>query len=94
MWYHMHLFFDDQEMSLGYAISMTGNVMNGVVGAPIAAALLQLDGLLGLSGWQWLFLLEGIPAVVLGYVLWKRLARSPASAGFLTQQERTWLQQR
>lgn len=85
----MHLFFDDHEMSLGYALFTTGNVFSSVIGAPLAAALLQLDGVLGLAGWQWLFLLEGIPAVVLGYVLWKRLARAPASAEFLSLQERT-----
>ena len=42
-----------------------------IVGAPVSAALLELDGSLGLQGWQWLFLLEGLPAVVLGvFALW------------------------
>ncbi|KAK9804035.1 hypothetical protein WJX73_006048 [Symbiochloris irregularis] len=94
MWYHMHLFFNDQELGVGYATVSTATAVNGVIGGPIAAALLSLDGFAGLRGWQWLFLLEGVPAVVLGGVLWKRLARSPTSAGFLSQQERAWLQRR
>ncbi|KAK9803354.1 hypothetical protein WJX73_008105 [Symbiochloris irregularis] len=94
MWYHMHLFLDDQELGAGYATLATGTAVNGVIGGPLAAALLKLDGFLGLTGWQWLFLTEGIPAVVLGVVLWKKLARTPASAGFLSQRERMWLQKR
>lgn len=94
MWYHMHLFFNDQELGVGYAMAATGTAINGVIGGPLAAALLQLDGFAGLFGWQWLFLIEGLPTVVLGAVLWKTLARGPGSANFLSQRERAWLQQR
>ena len=90
----MSLFLDDQELTLAYATLATGTAVNGVVGGPLAAALLSMDGFLGLRGWQWLFLLEGVPAMVLGWVLWKRLARSPESARFLTPRERAWLQRR
>lgn len=94
MWYHMSLFLNDQELGVAYATVSTATAVNGVVGGPIAAALLSMDGFLRLHGWQWLFLLEGVPAVVLGYVLWKRLARSPSNARCLTPQERHWLESR
>lgn len=94
MWYHMRLFFDDRELTLGYAIIASAAAINGVIGSALAAGLLSMNGLLGLRGWQWLFLLEGVPAVVLGAVLWWCLAPSPGSAAFLTPDERAWLEAR
>ena len=45
---------------------MTAVPVTGLIGGPLSGALLELDGLHGLAGWQWLFLLEGLPAVILG----------------------------
>jgi ACS family tartrate transporter-like MFS transporter len=52
---------------------------------------MQLNGLLGLRGWQWLFLLEGIPALVLGFITFRFLTDRPADATWLTVDERDWL---
>ena len=60
--------------------------------AAISGALLQLDGTLGLSGWQWVFLLESIPAVLLAPVVLRVLTDRPADATWLAPEERTWLQ--
>jgi ACS family tartrate transporter-like MFS transporter len=57
----------------------------------IAGALLNLDGRLGLHGWQWLFLIEGLPAVLLGIVFFLFLPDSPAQANWLTEDERLWI---
>lgn len=65
-----------------------------VIGSPIAAALLSLDGWLGLEGWQWLFLAEGLPTILLGTYLPRCICDSPAKASFLTPQERNWLVER
>ena len=65
-----------------------------VIGAPLAAALLALDGYLGLAGWQWLFIVEGIPTVLMGLYTKANLAESPAKASFLTAAEKALLQQR
>ena len=65
-----------------------------VIGAPLAAGLLALDGYLGLAGWQWLFIVEGIPTVLMGVYTKVNLAESPAKASFLTPAEKAWLQQR
>ena len=57
----------------------------------IAGALLNLNGKFGLSGWQWLFLLEGFPAVLMGFVFLRFLPDGPATAPWLTQPERDWV---
>lgn len=55
----------------------------GLLGGPISAALLSLHGVLGLAGWRWLFLLEALPAIVLAFVVWKRLPNRPSEARWL-----------
>jgi MFS transporter, ACS family, tartrate transporter len=52
------------------ALFMTAAPVSVMIGAPVSEALLALDGRLGLQGWQWLFLVEGFPAVVLGVMAW------------------------
>ena len=66
------------------AIAFAANVVGGV----ICGALLDLDGLFGLRGWQWLFLLTGLPSPVLGFFVLKLLPNSPQDAGFYTQAEK------
>jgi len=68
--------------------------VSGFLGSPISAALLGLDGWLGLRGWQWMFIIEGMPAVVLGVVCLFVLTDRPAHAKWLSPDERGWLQQR
>lgn len=58
------------------------------IGSPISAHLLLLDNLYGLKGWQWLFLLEGLPAVLLGFVSWFVLCDGPSTAPWLSHEER------
>ncbi len=57
----------------------------------LAGALLNLNGRLGISGWQWLFLIEGLPAIVLGIVFFLFLPDDPAHARWLTEDERSWI---
>ncbi|WP_433695936.1 MFS transporter [Paraburkholderia phenoliruptrix] len=61
------------------------------IGSPISAALLQMDGFAGLRGWHWLFILEGIPTVILGIVCLAVLTDKPEHAKWLTAEEREWL---
>jgi ACS family tartrate transporter-like MFS transporter len=60
----------------------------------VAGSLLNLHGQFGLAGWQWLFLVEGIPAVVLSAVILVALPDNPAQANWLTDNERAWIQAR
>ena len=65
--------------------------LSSVFMGAIAGSLLNLNGHLGLAGWQWLFLVEGIPAVLLGFVFLYTLPDSPRDAKFLTPPERSWI---
>src|SRR6201991_4455054 len=65
-----------------------------VIGAPISCLLLGLDGALGLKGWQWLFIIEGIPSVVLGIVTWFYLTDRPDKADWLSAEQKAWLSSR
>lgn len=61
------------------------------IGSPISAMLLRMDGLAGLRGWHWLFILEGLPTVLLGIACLLLLSNKPESAQWLTDDERKWL---
>jgi MFS transporter, ACS family, tartrate transporter len=60
--------------------------------AVISGALLQMDGILGLRGWQWLFIVEAVPAVLLAFVVLAMMTDRPAKANWLNQEERNWLE--
>ncbi len=76
------------------AIFMVSIPLSSFLGSPISAALLQTDGLWGLRGWQWMFILEAVPAVLLGIIALVWLTNGPAEARWLTQAQRTWLSAR
>jgi len=61
------------------------------IGSPLSGLLLRLQDLAGLKGWQWLFLLEGLPAVILGLITLGWLTSRPEDASWLAQDERDWL---
>jgi ACS family tartrate transporter-like MFS transporter len=65
---------------------------SGAIGAPIATSLLELNGYFGLAGWKWMFLLEGIPTVLLGLVVLRLLTDRPANATWLPPANRAWLE--
>jgi len=62
-----------------------------VIGAPVSGLLLGLDGAMGLHGWQWLFIIEGVPSVLLGIVTWFYLTDRPAKADWLSAEQKAWL---
>lgn len=72
----------------------TASALAGVVGSPLSGALMQLDGCLSLRGWQWLFLLEGLPALALGGAVLAYLPRGPENADWLSPEEKAWLAER
>jgi len=63
----------------------------GLIGSPISGAILYLDGALGLGGWQWIFILEAIPAVLLGLASFIWLTDRPEHASWLTREQQEWL---
>ena len=62
-----------------------------VIGAPLSGWILGLDGVWGLAGWQWLFIVEGVPTVLLGLVVMFYLTDGPEKADWLAADERDWL---
>jgi len=68
--------------------------LSTVIGAPVSGWLLGFDGHLGLKGWQWLFILEATPALILSFVVFFYLTDRPADAGWLQADERAWLVER
>lgn len=61
------------------------------IGSPISGAILSLDGWYGMRGWHWLFILEGVPAVMLGIAAFFMLSNRPANASWLNHEQKAWL---
>jgi len=89
---YLTFWFPSHERAQAVAKFMTATSLAGVVGGPISSALLKLDGLGGLSGWQWLFLAEGIPTVLLGISVLFVLKDGPEEAEWLHPHEKLWLE--
>jgi ACS family tartrate transporter-like MFS transporter len=83
--------FPERERTRTVALFLTAVSAAYVAGGPLSGGLLELDGLAGLDGWQWLFLVEGIPAIVLGFVTLRYLDERPAEADWLEPEERDFL---
>jgi D-galactonate transporter len=89
---YLTYWFPARERARAVALFMIGSPLTGALGGPLSGAILQyLDQVNGLRGWQWLFLLEGLPAVVLGVAVLFYLTDRPADAHWLTTAERDWL---
>jgi len=83
-----------KERARTVALFASGAVLAGILGSPLSGAILDLHGKGGLAGWQWLFLLEGIPAVVMGLVVLFALPDRPSKVRWLSADEKTWIQSR
>ncbi len=83
--------FPERERTRALALFLTAISAAYVAGGPLSGGLLELDGLLGLDGWQWLFLVEGLPAIGLGFVTLRYLDEGPAEAEWLEPDERDYL---
>jgi len=71
------------------AMFQTAIPLASVIGGPLASVILGMEGIAGLHGWQWLFILEGMPAVVAAFAVLKLLSDGPAQATWLTIEEKT-----
>lgn len=91
---YLTYWFPARERARTIAMFAIGGIVAGVVGSPISGAILGLDGLAGLPGWKWLFLLEGLPAVVMGFSLLFLLPDRPVKARWLSAAARAYIQAR
>lgn len=91
MIYYLSQWFPATERGAVVSKFMTAIAISGVIGGPLSGALLKLDGFMGYAGWQWIFLAEGLPSLVLGFAVWRYLPNKPSEAMWLTEEERAAL---
>jgi MFS transporter, ACS family, tartrate transporter len=89
--YYLSHWYPEGQRARAIAAFMTAVPVSGVIGGPLSGALLSLNGLFGLAGWQWLFLVEGLPAILLGVIVLLYLDERPEEARWLLSVERDWL---
>jgi ACS family tartrate transporter-like MFS transporter len=92
--FYLTYWYPARERARTIALFALGGVSAGVIGSPISGAILGLNGVGGLAGWQWLFFLEAIPAVLMGFVVLFILPNGPQQARWLSDRERNWIQSR
>lgn len=88
--FYLKSWFPAQARARTVAWFMTAAALSAVVGGPVSGALLGIHGK-GLAGWQWMFLIEGLPAIVLGFVVLAFLTDRPENADWLPEAQRSWL---
>ena len=89
---YLTYWFPAQMRGRAIAFFMIASPTAGIIGSPISGFIMEYAlGRAGLAGWQWLYLLEGIPSVVMGFVVWRWLTDRPEQAHWLETEEREWL---
>jgi MFS transporter, ACS family, tartrate transporter len=90
--YYLTLWFPQGSRSRAISRFYIAIPISGMLMASLSGLLLGLQGRLGLAGWQWLFLVEALPAIALGFVIFRMLPDGPADATWLSALERRWLE--
>ena len=88
---YLTYWFPAEQRARIIGIFMVAIPVSGFIGSPISGLLLGMDGMLGLRGWQWVFILEAAPAVLLGFLCLAWLTDGPDDAKWLTATQRDWL---
>lgn len=90
--FYLTLWFPSTYRARAISILYVAVPVSNVIASILSTAILEMDGTLGLKGWQWVFILEAIPAVLLAFVVLRMLTERPASATWLNPDEREWLE--
>ena len=88
---YLSFWFPARHRASVIAFFMAAAPISTALGSPISAAILEMNGVMGLAGWQWLFILEAIPALILGVVVFFYMTDRPEHATWLKDDERVWL---
>jgi len=89
--YYLTFWFPERERARAIALFMTATALAGVIAGPVSGLILGLDKFGGLAGWQWMFMLEGLPAIAMGFAVLVYLPDHPGEAAWLTASEATSL---
>jgi ACS family tartrate transporter-like MFS transporter len=89
---YFHRWFPQRHRGRVVGWFLTGLPLATAIGGPLSTALLQLDGVWGLHGWQWMFIGEGVPTTLIGITVLWYLTERPSMAKWLTNEEKTWLE--
>lgn len=93
--FYMTLWFPKAYRARMFALFNIAVPLSSVIGAPLSSLVLAgMNGTHGLAGWQWMFIIEGMPAIVMGIVVLLALPETPRTAPFLAEDERNWLVRR
>ena len=84
---YLTYWFGKEQRARASGYFLIGVCLANIISGPIGGLLLEMDGIMGWHGWQWLFFLEGIPAVLFSVVIWKKLPDKPSKASWLTQEQ-------
>lgn len=90
--YYLAKWYPSRDRANAMSFFYIGAALASVIGLPLSGLLLNAHGLFGLSGWRWVFLIEGIPAVILGFVVLKFLPDRPKDAAWLTSEQQMSLE--
>ena len=88
---YLSYWFPQRSRASVTAIFMAAAPVSVALGSPVSAALLQFDGVMGMKGWQWMFILEAVPAVIMAFVTFFYMTDRPAKAKWLPADEKAWL---
>jgi len=88
--YYLSTWYNKKERSTRIGLFYVTSPFSGVIAGVLSYVILQMDGIQGLYGWQWLFLIEGIPSVILGILTFFVLPTDPQTCTFLTDAEKEW----
>jgi len=89
---YLSLWFPARQRAVAIAVFMAAAPLSTAIGSPISGALMELPQIAGLANWQWLYILEALPAILLGFVTLGVLTDRPEQARWLDGDERTWLE--
>ncbi|KAF9195428.1 hypothetical protein BGZ51_000002 [Haplosporangium sp. Z 767] len=92
--FYLTLFYKRSEHSFRIAIFLCFNILAGAFGGLFAAGIANLAGVWGLQGWQWIFIIESVPTILLSAVTWFVMTPSPEKAMFLTPEQRIYAAKR
>jgi MFS family permease len=91
---YLTYWFGREQRARATGYFLLGVCFANIIGGPLGAALMQLDGVWGWRGWQWMFMLEGLPAVFFAIVVWKKLPDRPSKAPWLSTEEAQQIERR